>query len=304
MLKSSEIKITNLIENHTDKSELIAEHGLSLFIETPDFRCIVDSGQSGAFVDNAKKLGIDLKTCEYIFVSHNHYDHVGGISRLLEINPDIKIIAADNCNMRTLKLLNFEDAKKIENPNGSEIQNFQIPPKAIGGLESFIREKYNGFVLTNDKIYRLSDNIYIMKPDKFDASFLCKDVYLAIEKDGKVFKDDFEHERFMAIERCDDVIIISSCSHCGIVNIARTASEKFGKPVSHIIGGFHLRGSDGDNSLNCDESFIAEICERLEYYGVDKIYTGHCTGLLGVDVLRKYLGDKVTHFKCGEILKI
>lgn len=302
-MNCTEIKITNLIENHTDNSELVSEHGLSLFLETADFKCLIDSGQSGAFVDNAKKLGVDLANCDYIFVSHNHYDHVGGIKRLLEINPDIKIIAADACNISTLKVLCDEDAERIKNPDGFSTAELSLLPKKAGGLESLLKEKTDNFILTANEIYRLSDNIYIMKPDKSEPEFLCCDKYLATEKYDKVFKDEFEHERFLAIERCYDVIIISSCNHCGIVNIAKTACEKFGKPVSHIVGGFHLRGSD-DNSLNCDEAYIGKLCQRLEYYGVSDVYTGHCTGILGLEILKKYLGDKVRHFKCGEILKI
>lgn len=51
-----------------------------------------DLGQSGNFIDNAKSLNIDLKSLDYVIISHGHHDHSGGLERLIkEINPDIKL---------------------------------------------------------------------------------------------------------------------------------------------------------------------------------------------------------------------
>jgi len=305
VIMNPDIKITNLIENHTDNPKLIAEHGLSLYIEVNDFSCLVDSGQSGAFIDNAKALNIDIEKQKYIFVSHNHYDHAGGLERLLEINPDIKIIASVNCKEPSLKVLSDEDALKIQGIDGAEISELDFPPKDIGGLDKLYNEKPESFIfIADDEVYTLAENIYILKPQKSEKEFVCKDTALASCMDDRIVRDEFEHELFMVIERDDDIVIISSCSHSGIVNIAKTAYERFQKPISNIVGGFHLRGKDGDNSLNCDEEFIKATCERLKEFGVEKIYTGHCTGLVALDILKKYLGDKATHFKTGAMLEI
>ena len=54
------MKFTTLIENTAISPDLTAEHGLSLFVETENARFLFDAGQSGAFADNARKLGVDL----------------------------------------------------------------------------------------------------------------------------------------------------------------------------------------------------------------------------------------------------
>lgn len=299
------IEVTNLIENHTEDKNLTAEHGLSLYIKTNDIRFLIDSGQSGAFIDNAQRLGIDLESVDYIFLSHNHYDHIGGLKRLLEFNKNIRVIASENCLTPALKVMKDEDVSAISKDGGAPANELTEKPKDIGGFSEIYEEYINRFILVN-KEYKLSDNIYIEKPVKSYTEFVCKDEALAtLDTNSKtVKKDDFEHEMFIAIERNADIILISSCSHCGIVNIADTAYKRFNKPISTVIGGFHMRGQEGDNSLNCSEEFIKETSDRLKAMGVNKIYTGHCTGLLALEVLKSYFGDKAEHFKTGTVLKI
>ena len=55
------MKIVTLIENTCQREGLLPEHGLSLYIETGDHKILFDAGQTGAFADNAEKMGIDPK---------------------------------------------------------------------------------------------------------------------------------------------------------------------------------------------------------------------------------------------------
>ena len=64
--------ITVLAENTVCRENLTCEHGLSLYIETGSHKILFDAGQSGAFADNAKKLGIDLSSVDFAVLSHGH----------------------------------------------------------------------------------------------------------------------------------------------------------------------------------------------------------------------------------------
>ena len=65
------LKITTLIENQPDEAGALAfEHGLSLYIEFAGKRLLFDTGQTGAFVDNARKLSVDLATLDAVVLSH------------------------------------------------------------------------------------------------------------------------------------------------------------------------------------------------------------------------------------------
>ncbi len=82
------MRMTVLIENDVsaDHGDLVAEFGLSLLFETAEKSVLFDTGDTGAFADNAARLGIDVATIDLAVISHQHYDHGGGLARFFEIN--------------------------------------------------------------------------------------------------------------------------------------------------------------------------------------------------------------------------
>ena len=85
------IKIQNLIEDTAANNGCLAEHGLSFYVETLNHKLLVDAGASGKFMENAKKLNVNLKQVDTLILSHGHYDHSGGILPFASINPTARI---------------------------------------------------------------------------------------------------------------------------------------------------------------------------------------------------------------------
>ena len=85
------IRITTLVENTASEADLLAEHGLSFWIEYGDKRILFDTGQSDILIQNAKALGINLAEADAIILSHGHYDHTGGLAAVLDIADKAKI---------------------------------------------------------------------------------------------------------------------------------------------------------------------------------------------------------------------
>ncbi len=80
------LKITVLVDNTVLKPRgLKGEHCLSILIEKDNKKILFDTGQSDILIENANKLGIDLDF-DAIVISHGHYDHTGGLKKVLEIS--------------------------------------------------------------------------------------------------------------------------------------------------------------------------------------------------------------------------
>ncbi len=73
------LRITILTENRVSHPRLLAEQGLSMYVETEEGNVLFDTGQTDAFIRNAHELRLDLSAIKYIVLSHGHYDHSGGL---------------------------------------------------------------------------------------------------------------------------------------------------------------------------------------------------------------------------------
>ena len=89
------MKISVLVDD-LKSSGFEVEHGLSLYVETDRHRVLFDTGSSGMFIDNAKKMGIDVSKVDIAAISHGHNDHGGGIPAFLEINHDAPIYMSEH----------------------------------------------------------------------------------------------------------------------------------------------------------------------------------------------------------------
>jgi 7,8-dihydropterin-6-yl-methyl-4-(beta-D-ribofuranosyl)aminobenzene 5'-phosphate synthase len=86
------MKITILYDNTAFKSGLKPDWGFSCFVETPNRNILFDTGSNGSILlENMKKLDINPSSVDEVFISHNHFDHVGGLSTFLNENNNVKI---------------------------------------------------------------------------------------------------------------------------------------------------------------------------------------------------------------------
>ena len=83
-----------LADNRTSNPRLETEHGLSIILETSCHRVLLDTGASDLFIRNADRLGLDLSEVDYVFISHGHTDHAGGLRHFLNINSKARIIVS------------------------------------------------------------------------------------------------------------------------------------------------------------------------------------------------------------------
>ena len=97
-----------LMENTAQSPDLIAEHGLSLYIETGEHRILFDMGQSGIFMRNAERRGIDLTKVEFAVISHGHYDHGGALEKFFSVNSTAKVYIQRGAFLPHFRVMNGE----------------------------------------------------------------------------------------------------------------------------------------------------------------------------------------------------
>ena len=116
------LKLTVLIDNNPNprNKSLLTRWGLSILGETPDIRFLFDTGPDPqALAYNSATLGINLGAINYVFISHMHLDHYGGIEYIIKRNPGIKVYIPENSYM--VKRLKEEGANPVLVENGMRV---------------------------------------------------------------------------------------------------------------------------------------------------------------------------------------
>jgi 7,8-dihydropterin-6-yl-methyl-4-(beta-D-ribofuranosyl)aminobenzene 5'-phosphate synthase len=241
------MRIVTLIENLVYQQGLIAEHGLSIYIETESTRILFDTGQSGLFLQNAKIMGVNVEEIDTLILSHGHYDHTGGLYPFLEKNKKARVYAK----------------KDIFTPKYRNHNRF------IGTIfrEEILKER----LFFIDEITEIADDIFLMP--KIKVSYPIDTHFAGLNKmDGNEFlPDEFEDELFLTIKHKRQIHIITACSHRGITNICNTATEFFQLPVGLILGGFHLK--------DCSSDQFDQIIQYFWKLKPISIGVCHCTGV-------------------------
>lgn len=93
------MKITIVYDNETWEPGLQADWGFACLIETDDGnRLLFDTGAKGSILlDNMAKLSLAPQTIPSVFISHAHWDHMGGLPALLGRNPAAVVFLPASC---------------------------------------------------------------------------------------------------------------------------------------------------------------------------------------------------------------
>ena len=296
------MKIVCLMENTLGNELCQCEHGLSLYVEMDKCTFLADTGASGWFIDNAKKLNVDLTKAEAVFLSHGHYDHGGGILDFHKINPDAKVIMQKSAlgdywhkstevekyigldsRIREMKNLVLLDGDY----NFCE-KSFDNGRKGINGNRCYFKEVIKIFTLNNKKQEDLK-----CWPEG--------NLVLKERKGNQYIQDSFLHEQYLILEENGKEILISGCAHNGILNIVEEYNKKYNSYPDVIISGFHMRKKNGYTEH--DYEVIKKTAEELKQLGI-VCYTGHCTGEEPYHLMKEIIGEQLKYLHCGDRIEI
>ena len=270
------MKATVLIDNiaHND---CCGEWGLSVFIEHEGKNILLDTGASGKFAKNAEKLGIDLRAVDYGVLSHAHYDHSDGMKDFFALNDKAYFYLQEDCKEkcfgRRFIFIKYIGIKK------AILKNFDDRIKYINGKAE------------------LCKNAYLLPHTTESLESIGKKAGMLITSNGRLTHDSFSHEQSLVLRTEKGLVIFNSCSHGGADNIINEVGEVFPQEKIHaLIGGFHLYRSD--------EEEVRALARRIKDTGIEKIYTGHCTGNKAFDILKEILGEGAAQLKVGLEIEI
>ncbi len=269
------MKWTVLSDNRSSNPMLETEHGLSILLQTERHKILLDTGASDVFIRNAELLGVDLSNVDYVFISHGHSDHAGGLRYFLEHNQKAQIIVSPdamsgkffskrgNLHSITAEWPKIdEDRLILINQTCEILGRAKRQSRATGGIHVIAH------IPQNHPMPKGNQNLYVQ------------------DADGNCIHDDFCHELALYI----DGLLFTGCAHSGLENILSACLW----PVHTVVGGFHLL--DGQET----EKELAALAQRLKAnYPKTLFYTSHCTGDNVFDVMKDVMGEQLKSFRCG-----
>ena len=269
------MKATVLIDNIA-KDKLKGEWGLSIFIHHEDKRILLDSGAGESFAHNAKALSVPLEKVNFGVLSHAHYDHADGMEKFFNINSKAKFYLSSECK---------------ENCYGKR----WIFSKYIG-IKKGVMEKYKDRIVyvKGDKV--ISNGVSIISHKTKGLEAMGKKDGLCIKENRKLRFDNFAHEQSLVIDTDKGLVIFNSCCHGGADTVITEVQKSYpNKKIYALVGGFHLYKSTDEE--------VKALAERIKKTGIEKIYTGHCTGKKAFEILKKELGEKAEQLYVGLVIE-
>lgn len=118
--------------------------------------------------------------------------------------------------------------------------------------------------------------------------------------------DSAAHEQSLVLDTDAGLVVFNSCSHAGAGHIAKDILARFpGRKIAAYLGGFHLMGATGLDSLGAAPGIVKNLASwLLDELEVGTIYTGHCTGAPAFALLREVGGGRVRPLDAGTVIEI
>ena len=321
------VKRPPMIANQKVLPSPIAEHGFSVLLEVANTKkessdsqnkikndksskkneknkYLFDTGVSeNGVVYNADVFGIDLKDIDAIILSHGHFDHVTGLSNVLNhiSKKPTKVICHPDAFLR--RWIVFPDGNKAALPSLDEESLV-----SQGAIFKKITEP--NFLPENKNKNHYDDNVFSTTATSSSASLLITGQIPRETKFEKGFPIQYKEDpannnnlvpdpmvnddqAIIANIKQKGLVIITGCGHAGIVNTIKYAISLTGINTIHaVIGGFHLTGG-------MYEDIIEQTISELKNVDPQYLVPCHCTGWKATNRIIEIMPQKFIQASVG-----
>lgn len=268
-----------MVENTTPSPGLIGEYGFSALIETQGHRYLFDTGSAGAVLENARILNDSLDRLEAMIISHGHFDHTGGVLQIVERNPGIKIYGHPGIFVQ--RYVGSGKSKTREIGAGFSAESLELAGAEFCPAMGF-QQIGPGVSLTG----------YIPRTNSFEDAG--GDFWK--ESPEGLIKDMIDDEIALVLEHPDGLVVVSGCSHAGLVNTLDYAMKMTGcKQIQTFIGGTHL--------MHAGPERMSKTIDALNEIDFKRLAVGHCTGFNAAASLKQVFGARVVKMETGMVLR-
>ena len=144
---SSNTTITIVYDNYEYDKRLSIGFGFSCLVKIEDKNILFDTGgDSPILLNNLEKSGVDLKEIDIIVLSHIHGDHTGGLTGVLEVNPDVTVYIPKSFPNNFKEEIKSYGASSVDVSNSIKIWDGVY---STGELGTWIREQ--SLIIKTDK---------------------------------------------------------------------------------------------------------------------------------------------------------
>ncbi len=269
-----EYRVTVVVDNCVplgNDAPLRGELGLALLVEGGGRRFLLDTGQSSVVTHNLNLLGLSPESLDAIILSHGHFDHSGGLRDVLQnAHRRVPVYLHD-----TAFAVRHSVSHGTEHFVGIPYRREQI--EGWGGDLHCIRDPL-----------QLLPNLWLSGSVPRQTSFETGDTHLVIAgPDGSMIQDAVDDDIALFVRLGDDLIVISGCTHSGLVNMVRHGLAVTGaQRLRGWIGGTHLGPASAEQQR--------QTLDELEKLAPKFIATSHCTGFAMMTRLQERFGDRFT----------
>jgi 7,8-dihydropterin-6-yl-methyl-4-(beta-D-ribofuranosyl)aminobenzene 5'-phosphate synthase len=234
------VTVKVIYDNYIHLDGLQSDWGFSILVEGLDKTILFDTGtKPEVFASNFRKMGLDASEIDFLVLSHEHGDHIGGIPAFVEMKKAIPVVFPHS----------FSDTFK-KRMTGIGLEPVQVKEPAM----------------------------------------ICENLYTSGEFECEI------PEQCLVLNTKHGLVVMTGCSHPGIIRMLKEIKEMFNKDIYMVFGGFHL--------MQKSEKEMDAIIAEMKALGIVKCGATHCTGDKQIQMFKDSYGENYFELGVGNVITI